>query len=131
MSNSLYPQEAEVLCVALTQLIQERKDRNAGEREEFLRSTKDQKQFFGYAVDLSRKETIAALTGESRKKAGRIEVLWNGVWTRVYRTDLKDDVGTSSPDTDSIETYREKAESCYGARTGKKSIRVVDAFSDG
>lgn len=83
-----------------------------------------------HPVDLSRGETIAALSGEHRNHGGRTEIMYRGVWRRLYRTDLKDDVGTIPPN-DSIELYRHKAATCYGARLGDGEFGVVDAYSDG
>jgi hypothetical protein len=112
---------------------------------EWLKATADSTEFFGYKVDLSRTQTIVALsTGAMRTvtvEYGTEPILtYNGEDYEVCRTDLKDDVATSWCTTKSAEEWREHyldvASNCYGARInsyedGRKTFCVVDSVSDG
>lgn len=70
----------------------------------------------------------------SRKVEGHIEILYNGEWWLLSRTDLKDDVCTWVHG-ENVDFYRIKLGSGYGVRlsdNGKRKIfAVIDSFSDG
>ena len=62
-----------------------------------------------------------------------IDIWYKGRWREVFRTDLKDNVGTGLCATKTIEAwvtyYRAKIR--YGVRITASSFAVIDSFSDG
>lgn len=107
-------------------------------------------EFFGFKVDLCNVEAIACLNTAKvrtvkRKKFGGYgdcrmpQILWDGRWLDLCRTDLKDDVATGSYECSRVRQWREYylKRIHYGVRivpsrkgyVGRWS--VVDALSDG
>ena len=62
-----------------------------------------------------------------------VEILYNGDWVHLARTDQKDDVCTGHIMTQSLEDeikfYRDKAR--LGARVREGCFAVIDSYSDG
>lgn len=101
--------------------------------------------YYGFEVDLSKEDAIAFLhtaqmrfgewqTSWAQHEPYRYpEVFYKGNWIKLCRTDLKDDVATSSPQKASLgecrEFYVRKVR--YGARTDDRLFAVVDSISDG
>lgn len=100
----------------------------------------------GITVSLSKNETIAALTGiEFRTNVSGpykhidVEVLYQGSWLTLCRTDLHDDVCTTHGtlwgalatvlDKDPVGYYRDKC--AYGARVDERRFAVIDSLTDG
>jgi hypothetical protein len=113
---------------------------------QWLAENGDKREHYGYSVDLSINETKAALAAAPMRWNGvenawgyksLAEVLYEGSWRHLCRTDLKDDVCTFGGDDQSseLETLRSHylKRIGFGARVGKDGDRfaVVDAFSDG
>lgn len=115
---------------------------------QWLTETADSKEFEGVTVDLSRNETIAALTDcpiEIEQRTGEPFpstspfIFYNGVRRHLSRTDLLDDVCTSWVTDKTAEQWRKHylsvAQTCYGARLYNSNSRtgfaVIDSLSDG
>lgn len=126
----LYPQEADALCEAIKKLRSDYDSDIAKRRAIWLRDTAGVKEFEGFSVDLSRREVIDALKSETRVHDDRVQVFFRGNWRSLYRTDLKDDVGTFRRNA-SLEDYQRLAERCYGARLLDDGLGIVDSRSDG
>ena len=97
------------------------------------------KRHMEYSVDLSVEETIAALQ-RSPARIGKawygdvVEILYEGKWRRLCRTDLKDDVctGTCEKIADASKVIAEyEGRVHFGARITDERIAIVDSFSDG
>jgi hypothetical protein len=74
---------------------------------------------------LTPEETVIALNGDYIDG----KILFEGTWMNVYRTDVCDDVTTGG--SGDIESYRIKANNCYGARIDDNMFCVIDRFTDG
>jgi len=101
----------------------------------------------GYPIDLTLEETVDALSViEARIVEDddamvaidypwhNCEVLYNGEWLTLSRTDLKDDIGThiNHFGRNPQDVVQEHIRKCtFGARVGKKYFSVIDAWSDG
>jgi hypothetical protein len=88
-----------------------------------------------YDVQLTAPQARAALDNiEFRMERGaygvmHIEVLYEGKWRSLYRTDLMDDVGTTSSHMYTVAHYRDAIR--FGARIKDDGFGVIDAYSDG
>lgn len=108
---------------------------------EQCRSEWEPRGFFRAALDLDCRNTAAFLeSAEWRPRdGGGVEVMHDGKWKHLCRTDLKDDVRTwtsfafgpdgKRPDVHHIDYYRSGLP--YGARITDDAFFVVDAYSDG
>jgi hypothetical protein len=139
----LYPNTDYLIAEALSIFVKERiahkaeKQRLIDERRRTCQAT----THYGCAVDLSSAAAYAVLSDVQSRKCDEdngwfnVEILYQGKWLLLARTDLMDDVGTltrSKPSTtpeEFIAFMREKI--WFGARVSDRFFSVVDSLSDG
>lgn len=135
--NYLYDDEAKCLAWMLQHSIDEHDEDAAKRRDEWYAKNGDLVVHDGLPVDYSINQTKHILaTAEMRNKQ---EILIEGVWMILTRTDLKDDVHTSSSElyAGSQDDVRRRfiRRVGFGARVKRYAhgtfFSVVDQWSDG
>lgn len=90
-----------------------------------------------HKVDLDEKEAKKFFaSAETRVVDGHPQIKHDGVWKKLARTDLMDDIRTSISFTtdkayhnDPVGYYVKRCH--FGIRFGKHAVYVIDAYSDG
>jgi hypothetical protein len=135
------------MIAALKQAMIDKRAEQQRRAAQWLAENSDKREHYGYSVDLSINEAKTALTAAPMRWNGAenawgdkrlAEVLYEGSWRHLCRTDLKDDVCTfgGGDESSELETLRSHylERICFGARVGKDGevrFAVVDGFSDG
>jgi len=124
-----YPQEFEAVLKAANKLKRDYESEKKASFENWLAKTANVHSYDGVKFDLSRTEVQKILKNRSKvNKEGRPCVWYKGKWHALFRTDLKDDIGTYG---ETMEEYCEKAKTCFGARVRDGRIGIIDVWSDG
>jgi hypothetical protein len=125
----IYGDQAGWLSKAVREALDEHKARCEEARRQWFIDNGDKTVHDGFAVDLSINQT-----NEILKKAVGGMVEHEGIWWKLARTDLKDDVCTTQFGSEGERDYTKNVR--YGARLkrhadGRHTFAIVDAWSDG
>lgn len=133
--GGFYQDEAAQFAALINRSLELVKERNALRKKEWMEETQDQTEWHGMKLDMSRREGVKTLQECSRLITGKeLRIHYKNKWLRVCRTDLKDDVCTTSsidPTTmdEAVKYWTEKI--VLGVRLKDDAFCCVDAYSDG
>lgn len=130
------------IVLAINTALIDKISRDKNNKREWLDGNGDKTCHFGIKVDLSINDAIRAIKSSKlrTKKVSawncsynKLQIMFNGKWLNVARTDLFDDVCTGLCETKKLAEWKNHYISrvMYGARIKENTFAVIDSVTDG